>query len=148
MAVVSSCDFLHDGSLHIGDIACFHITLRSLRGTKRHEAYRLNAMTSQIIEYFFLLEARMLLKLAHSRFDAAKRQNSFQLRNSHTGHTDTFCQTHVYQTLQLSPCLHEALNGERFGIRVTGIYVTVRCMIVREWPVQEVHIYVIQLQVF
>ena len=35
-----------------------------------------------------------------------------------------FRQTHIYQALHLAPGFHKALYCERFGIRISGIHIT------------------------
>ena len=74
-------------------------------------------MLYQIIIKLLLLEAYMKLKLTGCRFDLHKRKNCLKLRNGHIRHTNVLGQAHVYQTLHLTPGLHETLYCKWLGIR-------------------------------
>ena len=148
MNTMCFCDCLHFRNFQIRNILRTDISLRSAWGTDRHVTYRLDVMCYQIIIKLLLLEAYMQLKLAGCRFDLHKWKNCLKFRNGHVGNTDVTDLSFFYQSLALTVCIHELLNTERLGIRISGIYITSRCMIVREWPVDIIHIHIVTLKVF
>ena len=142
---LSNC--LQFWQLNICNILWHLVTLRTLRGTDWTESNYFNALFLAVLKQLWLLEAWMKLHLNCGWLNSAKRKNCLKLRNGHIRHTNVLGQAHVYQTLHLTPGLHETLYCKWLGIRVSGIHIAVRCMIVREWPVNIVHIQIIQLQV-
>ena len=147
MNTMCLCDCLHLRNLQIRNILRADISLRSAWRTDRHIAYRLDVMLYQIIIKLLLLEAYMKLKLTGCRFDLHERKNCLKLRNGHIGNTDITDLSFFYQRLTLAVCIHKLLHTEGFGIRISGIHITSRCMIVREWPVDEIHIHIIALKI-
>ena len=147
MNTVCFCNCLHLRYFQISNIFRTDISLRSARRTDRHIAYRLNVVSYQIIVKLLLLEAYMKLKLTGCRFDLHQRKNSLKLRNGHIGNTDITDLSFFYQCLALTVSVHKLLNTERLGIRISGVYITSRCMVVRKWPVDIVHIYIITLKI-
>ena len=141
------CDCLHFRYFQICNILRADISLRSARGTDRHVTYRLDVMCYQIIIKLLLLETYVKLKLTGCRFDLHKRKNCLKLRNGHIGNTNVTDLSFFYQRLTLAVCIHKLLHTEGFGIRISGIHITSRCMIVREWPVDEIHIHIIALKI-
>ena len=136
-------DLLHLRSLHIRNILRTNISFRTSWGTKRHISNRLDIMRNQIIILLLLLEARMKFQFTRCRFDLHQRQNSLKFRNCHIGNTNITDLTFFYKFFTLAVCIHKFLNAERSGVWISGIYITEWCMIVREWPVDEVQIHII-----
>ena len=147
MNTMCLCDRLHLRNLQIRNILRADISLRSAWRTDWHIAYRLDVMLYQIIIKLLLLEAYMKLKLTGCRFDLHKRKNCLKLRNGHIGNTDVTDLSFFYQRLTLAVCIHKLLHTEGFGIRISGFHITSRCMIVREWPMDEIHIHIIALKI-
>ena len=141
------CNFLHLRSLQIRHIFRTHISLRSLRGTKRHKSDRLDLMFHQIIKDFLLLETHMHFRFTSCRLDLHQRQYCLHFRNCHVGNSDMTDQPFLYQLFALSVCIHKFFHRKWSGIRISGIHITSRCMVVREWPVNKEQINVVTLQV-
>ena len=137
-------DFRH---FHICQILRTDISFRTSRRAKGHISHRLNAVCHQIIKQFLLLEAGMHLDLTGCRFDFHQRKHCLQLGNGHIGDADVADQSFLHQRFALTVGIHEALCGKRFGIRITGIHITSRCVIVRERPVNIIHIHIVTLQI-
>ena len=141
------CNFLHLRCLQVCYIFRTLISLRSLWGTKRHESDRLNLMFRQIIKDFLLLEAHMHLGFTGRRHNFHKRQYCLHFRNGHIGNSNVADQSFSHQFFTLSVCIHKFFHREWSGIRISGIHITSRCMVVREWPVDKEQINVVALQI-
>ena len=141
------CNCFQLWQFNIRNIFWHFITFRTFRRTNWAESYHFNTMRSAIIKQLRLLEAWMKLHLDRSWFNSAKWKYCLQFRDCHIRHTDMFRQTHIYQALHLAPGFHKALYCKRFGIRISGIHITMWCMIVREWPVNIIHIQIVKLQI-
>ena len=89
----------------------------------------------------------MQFHLDDRRLDPAQGQDRLQLRDRHAAHADVLRQAHIHQALHLPPGVHELIHGEGLAVRVPAVAVAARCMIVRERPVDEVEVQVIQAQI-
>ncbi len=70
----------------------------------------------------------------------AKGQHRLKLRNRHIAHTDIAHESLIHQFLALPPGVHKLLQGKRPGIRVTGIPVAPRRMVIGKRPVDKIQV--------
>ena len=141
------CNFLHFGYLQICYIFLTHISLRSLWRTKRHKSDRLDVVCHQVIKDFFLLEADMHLRFTCCRHNLHQWKYCLHFRNGHIGNSDMTDQSFFHQLFALPVCIHKLFHRKWFGIWISGIHITSRCMIIREWPVDKEQINVVALQI-
>ena len=89
----------------------------------------------------------MKLEFACRRHNFHKRQYSFQFRDGHIRDTNMPDQPLFYECLSLPLSTHKLFHSVWFGVRISGVYITSWCMIVRERPVDKEHVDIITLQV-
>ena len=89
----------------------------------------------------------MHLGFTGRRHNFHKRQYCLHLRNGHIGNSNVADQPFSHQFFTLSVCIHKFFHRKWSGIRISGIHITSRCMVVREWPVNKEQINVVTLQV-
>ena len=133
--------------LRIHYVACKNVTVRSPRAADGAKAHRLYLVRLKICEKFRLLERRMQFQFDHCRSDLTQRQNRLQFGYGHIAHTQIPYQAHCVKPLEPPPCFHEFFQGKRRRVRVTGIAVTMRRMIIAERPMHEICIQIFQAQI-
>ena len=149
----SGVDVVGPGNLHqLRDLKIRNIVLRfipvgTIGGTDGAEADRLDPPLRAVVIKLRLLETGVQLHFDQGGLHPAEGQHRFQLRDCHVGHPDIPRQAHIVDALQLAPGCHKFRNGEGLGVRVAGVAVTSRRMVVGEGPVEEIGVDIVQLQI-
>ena len=144
---VALSDFANDWVFGGGCVFRCAVALRAAGRADGTVADGLNAVIERKFKKLRLLKVRVQLHLIDRGLDARVAENHLEFGDGHVGGADVTHQPEVHKLLHLAPCLHEVRVDVWPGVGAARGDIAMRRMEVREGPVDEVEVEIIESKI-